>query len=69
VLIPRKIGESINVIVEMITATLLPPSRTVNNPIINTITDVTIAGTILMTNIESPKKDFHNARIHIENGG
>ncbi len=52
--IPRKIGVNIYVIVEIIIAALPPPSRIVNKPIINTVAEVMIAGTIRMTNIASP---------------
>jgi hypothetical protein len=69
VFIPRKIGDSIKVTEDIITAVLFPPSRMVNNPIIKTIIEVTTAGIILITNIESPKRDCQIASIQIEKGG
>jgi len=58
---PRKIGASIYAIVETIIAVLPPPIRIVNNPIIKTVTEEMITGTIRITNIASPNSDFHAA--------
>ena len=69
VFIPRKIGESIKASVEIINAVLPPLSRIVNNPIIKTVAEETSAGTILITNIESPNRNFHTVSTAIDNGG
>jgi len=50
-------------------AILFPPNLIVNNPIIKTETEEIIAGIILITNIESPKKNFHTERIQMDKGG
>jgi len=59
-------GSSIKVSVEIITELFPPPSLMVKSPIINTVAELTIAGTILIRKTESPTTDFHIQRIQID---
>jgi hypothetical protein len=69
VVIPRKIGESMNVTIAIITALLPPPSLRVNSPRKNNVTELINAGSNLKTKSESPRKYFQAASTQMDNGG
>jgi len=62
-------GVSINVTVDIITAYLPPPSLNVKRPRKKIVIELINAGNNLMTKRESPRKNFHTARIHMDKGG